>query len=441
MSKVPPDIQRLLQATITEMADDDIPIIPELQTLLQKELSAILPDVLQKMAALTKDATAAAITTAALEAFKQEIQDEINRTAQATPLAAFAEFGGRLHQQNAGRDVQRRNRIASAQQLAGLSESDQGSGAPTTPDQSPAMGGGIPGAETAQPAGGTAPSAGSGAQVGEPTNGQSGSAPSDADQQPDSVPNADQEAQAEQARNEAAVNPDTKTAPQSEGDNATTEQVSDKTESESTTSTEAAPPDQTPPIQPSPTPNATTAQATTEQAAPKDSSLSKRALMAAAGKAKDKIQGKFASGNFKDYQFILGVAIIKDVLDYLELAYGDPGITGTIINIFASIILAVAMYGQGETFRKRLIKKWVTRIVVPIVMEYIPIVNEWIPTYTIDIIVIYLDTKASQNKLLKSMDELDNLQKKIKGMGSKNNARQMSGIRKQINDHSQAAEQ
>ncbi|EKD79524.1 MAG: hypothetical protein ACD_41C00049G0001, partial [uncultured bacterium] len=144
---------------------------------------------------------------------------------------------------------------------------------------------------------------------------------------------------------------------------------------------------------------------------------SKRALAKYASNKRRQLAEQIRSGNFEHFRFLLGVALVKDVLDYVELFYGDPGFTGSIINIFCSITITAVLYNQPSTFRKRFIKKYVSRILLAIIVEYIPVANEFIPAYTIEMLVIFFDNLAQQKRGLAALNKLDALQKRFKSRG------------------------
>ncbi|EKD76206.1 MAG: hypothetical protein ACD_43C00192G0003 [uncultured bacterium] len=125
----------------------------------------------------------------------------------------------------------------------------------------------------------------------------------------------------------------------------------------------------------------------------------------------DKIGGKLKenikTGKFTYFMIALIIGIAKDLLDWLEIIYGDPGITGSIINIFLSVILTVILFGEGTWFKRWIIKKLFGKIIIVMISEFIP-VWDYFPTYTIGILLMGYQNYIEIRKQSRALKELEN---------------------------------
>lgn len=156
----------------------------------------------------------------------------------------------------------------------------------------------------------------------------------------------------------------------------------------------------------------------------------------------DKLKSNIKTGSFSSFYFALALGIIKDLLDWAEILYGDPGIAGSIINIFVGIILAAVLFGEGLWFKRWLIKKFLGRAIVSLIVEYIP-VFDYFPTYTIAILLMGYQNFKAIMKQKKALHELEqDIQKEVKKMQKSGaiNERRMASLRKRLDKLKKAAD-
>ncbi len=173
---------------------------------------------------------------------------------------------------------------------------------------------------------------------------------------------------------------------------------------------------------------------------PDAGSLKQSMIAKAANALGSKLADNIKNGVMENYQLIIGLAVLKDAIDYAEIAYGDPGITGTIIDIIAKIVFAALLSAQKNTFRKRLIKKYVGRILVALVIELIPVANEFIPAYTIDAVTIYVDNELTRRREKGQLQQVQSMMKRLKGKRRKPNQATLRNYQRSINDISKQAD-
>ena len=163
------------------------------------------------------------------------------------------------------------------------------------------------------------------------------------------------------------------------------------------------------------------------------SGLKQRLAMKAAEALSSKLANQLKNGVIQNLGLILGIALAKDAIDAGMLFVGDPGITGMFIDVFAKVSFTFLLMNQKSTFKGRLLKRYLPRILLAICIEFSPF--DFIPTYTIDVASIYISNELTQRREKKHLKAAQELEKKLKKKGLSSSSVQQS--HEQINDINQ----
>lgn len=100
--------------------------------------------------------------------------------------------------------------------------------------------------------------------------------------------------------------------------------------------------------------------------------------------AKDLSQ-RIKSAKFKHFYPALALAIFKDCLDIIDLSQ----IVSMVLNVVLAILLFFIFVSQGIGFRKWFARKMLTKVILWVLIEFVPFLSI-IPVYTVGIIILKL---------------------------------------------------
>ena len=85
---------------------------------------------------------------------------------------------------------------------------------------------------------------------------------------------------------------------------------------------------------------------------------------------------------------------------------------------------------QKQTFKHRLVKKYVTRIIAALMAEFIPLVN-YLPMYTIDAVTIFVEnelTRRWEQRKLKDVEAMEKDQNKKNAVAQRKQRQELNDI-------------
>lgn len=444
-----------LNTLATEALDAaGLPVVPELKNQLQNQLAAkLLPDLEE----LVNQPTAA-FTTAILDQLRAELSQQLEKTFAGASLAAIAELA--LPQNRTAPQDQARARTLSPEVLAGMSETPiEETGAETAPTTQFEP-------EVQAPSTMTEPGS-------EPmTAGPGGSAPSG---MPSTKPRPKQPAkQPGQQRGEQPVQrQQPSTAAEPPVGTGTAPVVGAPAAADATGTSSAAPAEGAigqpqPEAQEEEGPGEEqTVEQYREQAVAsalhrekqrrqqrgqpdmsgqeEDAHQRGLSMIANAGaEVGNKLKNNIKTGHFSSFILCLALALTKDILEPIALFYFDPGITGDVLSIFIGGLLTALLLNEGTFFRRWLVKKFLGKAIIAVIVGLTPGVNVVFPDYTVGVLLMGYDNFKAIQRLTKTLASHNELMKKfyrIAKLGPKAGPHMLGKIRQQLSSHRQIADE
>lgn len=124
------------------------------------------------------------------------------------------------------------------------------------------------------------------------------------------------------------------------------------------------------------------------------------------------------TGKFSSFFLCLILALIKDIVEPIAVFYFDPGITGWVLSVFIGALLTALLFGEGTWFRRWLIKKFIGKAMVAVIVGLIPGVNIVFPEYTVGVLLMGYDNFKALQGLKNTLAELEHNMGKFKKLAA-----------------------
>ena len=120
------------------------------------------------------------------------------------------------------------------------------------------------------------------------------------------------------------------------------------------------------------------------------------------------LRREIADGKFDAFIAVLILSLFKDIFDGITL-----GTIGSLLNIAISITLFIVFFLRKSRFKRWLIKKFVWRYIIIVIIEFIPGINIF-PAYTVSAILLKLKVDKRTKDLESRLEEVETEINKLK---------------------------
>lgn len=129
----------------------------------------------------------------------------------------------------------------------------------------------------------------------------------------------------------------------------------------------------------------------------------------------EKLRNNIKTGKFNAFVIALACAVVKDILDLFDSATFATIIAKILFLLAATFITAIItaiLVGQGTYFKRKLIKKYLGKLIASFILGFIPVLNIY-PEYTIAVLMMEID---SVKNIRKQRAALKDLEKQMKAL-------------------------